>query len=361
MKYTRNFPKKKTVAIFLVLCLLSFLLPGMVVKPSVAGAAPGSLQLSVGSYRGLSQEVTVPVSITSPSGVAALTFKVAPSSSDVTVENVTRGAGLPANAEMVPYIPPDKSYANVGIYLSSGNIKQDGDLVNITFAHNKLEGSGSLPLILSNITAFDADGASIAPASVNGYIDVNVMYGDLNRSDTVTVADALLAMNAVVGNLPLTQELKDAGNVSRASSDPAGNLTIYDVLLIAQYAAGVRTYFPVNDPSDASPPPPPPGNVVEPNKLTVTDAVYGQKAFAVEFPVNVSGFVNLTVKDGINEKGSTTEFINNSDEIVIKWNVVGITGNRLVITHILQDLSERSAPWVIPMNFPPPDDSIYTQ
>lgn len=364
MKYTRVFPRKKAAAIFLVLCLLSFLFPGMVVKPSVAGAAPGSLQLSVGNYRGLSQEVTVPVSIKSPSGVAALTFKVAPSSSDVTVESVTRGAGLPANAEMVPYIPQNKSYANVGIYLSSGNIKQGGDLVNISFAHNESEGSGPFTLELTIIDAFDADGERINSTPVNGYIDVKVMYGDLNRSDTVTVADALLAMNAVVGSLPLSQELKDAGNVSRASSDPAGNLTIYDVLLIAQYAAGIRNYFPVNDPGDASspPPPPPPGNAVAPTSLTVSNAVYAPgTVFTVGFDVNVSDFVNLELRDnGGNIIPIATNSINNSNSINIVGDVSGIAPGTydIIITHMVAGGSTRSLE-IPDVSFPLHDGSYY--
>lgn len=345
MKYTCIYSKKKATALFLVLCLLSLMLSGMVIKPNVAGAAPGNLQLSVGNYRGLSEEVTVPVSITNPSGVTALTFKVTPPSPNVTVKSVTRGAGLPAGAEMVSYIPPDKSYANVGIYLSAGSITQDTDLVNITFIHDEAEGSGLLNLNLSDITAFDADGAGIAYTSVNGYIDVKVMYGDLNRSDTVTVADALLAMNAVVGNLSLSQALKDAGNVSRPSSMPTGgNLTIYDVLLIAQYAAGVRTYFPVNDPGVAAPPPPPPGDAVTPDSLIIAGAG-DNRTFTVGFPSTVSGFVRLVVKDGGAggaEKGQCTEIINNSDEIDIVWNMAGIPGDTLTITHITQDQSEAS-------------------
>jgi hypothetical protein len=346
MKHSSVTPRKKAMAVFLILCLLSFLLPGMA-GPNLASAANSSLQLTIGNYRGLSKEVTVPISITNPSGVAALTFKIVPGGipgNPVKVKSISAGPELPQGSTLDWYIPPDGAYANVGVYIiSKGGLTKDMVLANITFTHAEAEGSGPYTLNISTVTAYNEDGGQLAHTSTNGFIDVKIRYGDLNRSETVSVTDALLAMNAVIGNRGLSQALKDAGNVSRASTVMAGgNLTIYDVLLIAQYAAGVIDYFPVNDPSNLAPPPPPPGNAVTPNSLVITAGAGSIRTFSVGFPNNVSGYVKLEVKNVGEAAAECTDIIDNGNEIDIFWNMSGITGDSLIINHITQDQSEIS-------------------
>ncbi len=353
--------RKKIITFFLVLCVSGVLVTGICIEPEKVEAS--GLVLSIEPYRGLSKEVTVPVSVENPSGLVALTFKITPENSQggplrIAVQSITRGADLPVDAEVTSYIHPDKTYATVGIYLLSSNFTQNMNLVNITFSHDEAEGAGPFALELSDVTAYNKDGDPIASSTVSGYLDVKIMYGDLNRSETVTVADALLAMNAVVGNLSLTQALKDAANVSRSASvTTGGNVTIYDALLIAQRAADIISYFPVNSPVEASPPPPAP-NVVNPQSLTISSPAAGSntRTFTVGFPENVSGIVRLTVKEGGAEgtvKGQCDDLISNNNEINLTWNMANLNGDTLIINHLTQDQSEKSDSLIYTTNIPP--------
>ena len=311
MKYLPAFPKKKATAIFLVICLLSFLLPGAAIKPNIA-KAQGSTEvtLSVGSYRGLKQEVTVPVSLKNFSpgiNIAALTFTVtAPAS--VTIKKVAPGADLPADA-VLSFYPTNpglgESHVNVAIYLSRGSISRDAELVDITFARGGGDEQGTETLDLSNITAFDVDNNEMSSnvGKVSGYIDVRIMYGDITKDDTVTIADAAQVLHAVVKGLPLDGEEKEACNVSRSPNDEPEDLTINDVLLIARYAAGIITHFPVNNPSivDSSLPAPPSGKATTPEKLEV-ESDGDELQFTVTFPYAIPGFVGLKIEKEENDE-----------------------------------------------------------
>lgn len=236
MKYIRIFSVNKAAAVFLIACLLSFLLPGMA-KPNLAMAA----EVNIGSCEWLSKEVKVPVELADFSGLAALTFTVTPES-PVKVASVTVAQGVYQDIMVDYYIPKNGASANVGVYALDGSLDIN-TLADIIFTHNK--GPSPFKLTVSNITIYDNLGGMSTLSEFDVTIGVNVMYGDLDSSGAVTVKDAVMAMNAVIGDLKLTEYQKDAGNVSRNPGDPPGELTIYDVLLIARYAAGIINKFPV--------------------------------------------------------------------------------------------------------------------
>jgi bilirubin oxidase len=65
--------------------------------------------------------------------------------------------------------------------------------------------------------------------------------GDVNGDGQVTVADALLVLQAVVGNIPVTPALLQQGDVAPLGA-PDGVLTVADALLILRKAIGIIVF-----------------------------------------------------------------------------------------------------------------------
>ena len=70
----------------------------------------------------------------------------------------------------------------------------------------------------------------------------NIVYGDVDDSGNVAVNDALLALQAAVGKLALTD-----GQSERADVDGQAGISVTDALLILQYSVGKITVFPVEE------------------------------------------------------------------------------------------------------------------
>ncbi|HHU76069.1 MAG TPA: hypothetical protein GXZ24_04140 [Firmicutes bacterium] len=252
MKHAYIFLGKKALAVFLILCLLNFLLAGIMAGPNTVEAADGKEKIEISKVQWLNKEVKVAIEVEGFDSVAALSFKVIPKAGyAVKITDITAGKGLSKETQMDYYISKNGVSANVGIYVLKDGAEQcvvkpkNGEqlqlqLANIIFTHNKSEGSRPFEFEITDIVAFDVSGHTINIASVeSGIIDIKIIYGDLNYSGSVTVADAVIAMSAVIGEKSLTPEEKNIGNVSRGEGAEPGDLTIYDVLLIAQCAAGI--------------------------------------------------------------------------------------------------------------------------
>lgn len=67
-------------------------------------------------------------------------------------------------------------------------------------------------------------------------------YGDVDASGTITVVDALMALQAAAGRITLTDAQKQV-----ASVDARPGVTAYDALLILQRATRFRTLFPAEE------------------------------------------------------------------------------------------------------------------
>ena len=254
MKHAYIFLGKKALAVFLILCLLNFLLAGIMAGPNTVEAADGGAKLEISEVQWLNKEVKVAIDVVDFGSVAALSFKVSPKAGyAVKITGITPGEGLSEKTQMDYYISKNGVSANVGIYVLEDEegaeqsvVKpKNGEqlqlqLANIIFTHNKSEGSRPFEFEITDIVAFDDNGNIINIDSVESdIIDIKIIYGDLNYSGSVTVADAVIAMSAVIGEKSLTPEEKNIGNVSRGEGAEPGDLTIYDVLLIAQCAAGI--------------------------------------------------------------------------------------------------------------------------
>ncbi len=79
------------------------------------------------------------------------------------------------------------------------------------------------------------------PAKTGGAL----VYGDLNGDGRVDIHDAILALQAAVGSVEQSPEMRNMGNVSRAQGTAAGSISLGDAILILRYTVGDIKAFPV--------------------------------------------------------------------------------------------------------------------
>ena len=110
-------------------------------------------------------------------------------------------------------------------------------------------------LFLAALLAFSVFGTISAAAATE-----TPDYGNVDGKDGVTTADALLALQAAVGKITLTDEQKILANVD---GDKEGVVSTGDALLILQYAVKKIDKFPVQEQDPDPEPIPLPDSLID--------------------------------------------------------------------------------------------------
>jgi hypothetical protein len=124
----------------------------------------------------------------------------------------------------------------------SYNFSVTGAPTGLAFSGNVLTGSptqaGSFPI---TVTANDNTGC---PSGSKGYtlVIANVVFGDLNGDNQVTVSDLVILANIIAGNINPTPTQKTLGDVFQ---DGSGQITIQDLVTMANFLAGNIHNLPV--------------------------------------------------------------------------------------------------------------------
>jgi hypothetical protein len=129
----------------------------------------------------------------------------------------------------------------VGGFRASEGATGDLSLADITFRGVGSSGSQSL-LALSVVEFADTSQQPIPATTEDGTITIGVQ-GDANGNGSVTMVDAMLIAQCVVG-------LIDCGSIDQAMADVncSGTVTMVDAMLVAQYVVGLIPEFPCGSP-----------------------------------------------------------------------------------------------------------------
>lgn len=348
----RSLIRRKALAWLLVVAMFFSFVGGINISPAFAqeNETEGDFRLRVGNYRGLIQTPSVPVTVENVTDLMALEFTVVSETThdiDVAVAGVERGADLPGGAT-ITWSGVGHGNVKIGIFLHQQGFSGDGELVRINYRHTGIElpvnqvihltidpGSVTARVLGEDIAddqVFIDDTVELnvpRDAIRNGFINVAIMFGDMDKNDRVTINDAVLALRATVGDLELTPQLLDAGDVKRAPGTRAESVTVYDALLIARRAVGLIEFFPVAPPDvdddvgdriDTF--------TIQPSRISIGDfelqdprtIIGGDVTFTVEFPTRITGDVKVEVS-GPTAVSTNSEFINNANRVDITVDV----------------------------------------
>jgi len=107
-------------------------------------------------------------------------------------------------------------------------------------------GSTALALRESLENPFASGGQLINPAFIDGAVNVQGgATGDLNNDGVVNAADVLIGNRILLGKLPLTPQLQQAGDVAPlvgGAPQPDSLFNLGDVLVISQKALGLVSF-----------------------------------------------------------------------------------------------------------------------
>lgn len=199
----------------------------------VFAAAP---DVSIGSAVAFpSQTFSVPVTadFSIPVGSSSFTIKYDPAI--LTLTSITTGS---SNSSWLIVSNPTSGSVNVGMFSATG-IDISGTAQQIAVANFTVNTSpGTATLVSPNIDISNVvfDNNSI-PTVTNGNFTLGLL-GDVNGDGKVTIADATLIAQSVVGLTALTTIQTLAAEVDHSSK-----VNIYDCLLIAQYSTNIINKF----------------------------------------------------------------------------------------------------------------------
>ena len=163
----------------------------------------------------------------------------------VTVEDVLKDSTSQASNDHPMLLV--NTYTTVGeIYIgliSNTNITANGEMLTFEFTlHENAKRNAEISIEVEDFA--DCDIQAIAMENYetsSGTINIiNMIYGDLDNSKTVTTADALQALQAAVGKITLTPAQQKAADV-----DGKDGVSTGDALLILQKAVGKIDLFPI--------------------------------------------------------------------------------------------------------------------
>ena len=125
----------------------------------------------------------------------------------------------------------------LGGFRTSAGATGDLSLADITFQGVGSSGSQS-PLVVTIVEFADTSQQPIPATTEDGTITVGVQ-GDANGNGSVTMVDAMLIAQCVVG-------LIDCGSIDQTMADVncSGGVTMVDAMLVAQYVVGLIDEFP---------------------------------------------------------------------------------------------------------------------
>lgn len=203
----------------------------MLLASPVFAAAPDIGSVSATSFPNEAVSFPVTADFSVPVGSSSFTIKYDPAL--LTFSNVTVGT---ANAawDIVSY-SPSAGTVNIGMFSSSGvsisGTAQQIAIVNFT-VNSVPNATLSSPNIDFSVVMFDQN--SITNVT-NGNFSLGIL-GDVTGDGKVTIADAQLVAQAVVGSATLSPN-----QVLSAEVDGGKAVDIYDAYLISEYVVGKIT------------------------------------------------------------------------------------------------------------------------
>lgn len=191
--------------------------------------------LSIGSISAFAgQLITVPVTadFSVPVGSVQLTVKYDPAL--LTVTSVALGSANPG--WFILNNPQTPGTLLVGMFSTAGiPLSGNGQVIaNINFTVNANPGAATLTSPNLNLSAVMFDETNINTL-INGNFTLGLL-GDVNGDGKVTIADAQLITQEVVGLTTFTPAQIQSGELDGTSS-----VDIYDAYLIAEYVAGITS------------------------------------------------------------------------------------------------------------------------
>lgn len=198
-----------------------------------AYAAP---DLTIGSGTAqVGQTVSIPIKADLSVGIVSAQFNLQYDSNILTPSSVLIGTANPTWTIVSNSTTP--GLIRIGIFSTTPITGTGLNITTVNFiVKSPTVGVTPLPLpnfVLSNVI-FDE---KAIPSVTNGNFSL-IILGDVNQDGQITVADASLLAQSVVGSLTLTANQKFNADVSRD-----GTISLYDAALIAQLATGVITHF----------------------------------------------------------------------------------------------------------------------
>lgn len=204
----------------------------MIIGMNVYAAAP---DINVGSATGFSGAlVSIPIIADFSVSVGSSQFVLKFDPNLLTLGNITVGSGN--TGWFITSFSPSPGTINIGMFSTTG-IPISGtaqQIVVINFTVNAIPGSATLTSPNLDLTSVYFDNNSISTIT-NGNFSLGIL-GDVNGDSKVTIADAQLVAQEVVGSTTLTPTQITASEV-----DGNSKVDIYDAFLIVQYSLGIIT------------------------------------------------------------------------------------------------------------------------
>lgn len=206
----------------------------LLICPSIAFATTPPA-ISVGSVSGFpGQIIAVPITADLSSPISGFQFDVQYDPALLTYSGIANGTAIANWSALAnPSVSGHLLTGAYGVTLINGNSQQ---ILVLNFMVNSTPGKASLAspnLIISKALVNETSVTSIN----NGNFTLNLL-GDANGDGKVTVEDAVLVAQSVVGSATLSASQLKSSDVSLD-----GSVTMYDAALIAEYASGIISKF----------------------------------------------------------------------------------------------------------------------
>lgn len=199
------------------------------------------------------QDITVPIKITNNTGIAGFSFDLNYDSKALTLKEITTG----------DLLKDEKLSTNNNVvnWYGSDNITGDGYILNAVFTVASDAEEGTYPVKVSlhdgKKNLADEEGNYVEAKYITGQVNVvKGILGDLNKDESITIADVILLNRHILGKASLAADVLDYADINGD-----GDITISDVILLNRHVlgktnilqkqeAGIATYSEENTQSD---------------------------------------------------------------------------------------------------------------